>query len=198
MRHMTYCRRRGRAKVDRPPPGGTNRPVGREEGDLVLSTLFGGLPRTVVRRYQAMPLCAGWSHDAIARLDAVADLAEYEPGDVVISAGMAYREFVVIVTGRAHLVAAGRRAGALSAGDWIGDTALLANLAQPTTAIASAYTEALHVNPQRFTALYDTCTDFRKALARPQTATPQVDAALLPRQVRHLRAESSGFLSAQE
>lgn len=124
------------------------------------------VPRSVLRRYAALPLCADWTTADLRRLDRVADDVEHEAGDVVLSQGRAWQEFVVLVAGSASVVdlATGRRTGTLAAGGWTGHEALLAGEPQPASLIAQGYVHALHVQPQAFLGLVHECPSLARSL----------------------------------
>lgn len=124
------------------------------------------LPVAIERRYQELPLCQGWSRDEIARLDQVADLVEYEAGDIVMAQGQTHREFLIVQCGTAAVcdLRTRRTVGRLSAGGFMGDVSLLEDTPEPYSLVADGFLQVLHIQPKEFRGLLATHLGMRQAV----------------------------------
>jgi hypothetical protein len=158
-----------------------------------MTRLFSGrhtLPPSVRKRYEALELCQGWTRSEVARFDSVADLVEYEPGDVILGQGLSRPEVVVLIAGRAVRcdLSTGLRLGPMEVGGVAGDHAVLGNAPQPFSVIATGYAAALHVPGQALRSLLPTHAGLQRLLVpspRTETATAAVRLPVVaPQQAR--------------
>lgn len=129
-------------------------------------------------RWSGLALCEGWSRKDRARFAALADLVEYEPGDLVLAQGRTRPELIVLLTGAVDLVdfASSRRLGVLRPGEWTGHEAVLTGEPQPVSAVARGFAQVLHVQPREL-----------RGWVAQSPAVHRSLAGLGPSQRRHVR-----------
>lgn len=113
------------------------------------------LPRSRAHRspYADLAFFAGWTPGDLQRMQRFAEVVEYEPGELVVSQGQLAVEFLVIVCGRAAVLADNRPIGLLADGDTIGEVTLLGGTVSPVTVVAQAPLKALLLGPREFNGL---------------------------------------------
>lgn len=82
------------------------------------------LKRSVVA-LAAVPLFDGFSKAHLRRLAGEADLVEFGPGRAIVEEAQAGEAMFVILAGKARVVRAGRKVGALIPGDFFGELSAL-------------------------------------------------------------------------
>ena len=103
--------------------------------------------------YARLPFFAGWSDAELARLDRVAEVIDYEPGDILAAGGTQAREFLVVLVGQVDVLDGRRRLRALGPGDAIGAEGLLSDAVSPVAFVAQTYVRALVLGPRQFHGL---------------------------------------------
>lgn len=83
-----------------------------------------------------VPLFAGCTKDELRRLAGIADELDVRQGTVLTREGTVGHEFFVLIDGEVRVSKGGRKLSDLSAGDWLGEIALLKT--GPRTATATA------------------------------------------------------------
>lgn len=110
--------------------------------------------KTTPTRYTDIPFFRGWSAVDLARLDRLAEVVEYEPGEIISSPGLtAGKEFLVITKGRAVVRPNRGERVVVEAGETIGEQAMLLGSGDGFTAVAETYLEALLLGPREFHGL---------------------------------------------
>jgi CRP/FNR family transcriptional regulator, cyclic AMP receptor protein len=127
-----------------------------------------------VEALRRAPLFEGLSKKELATLAGVTEDLSVEPGAVLCREGKIGHEFFVIVDGDAEVVQTGKRIGALGAGDFVGEIALLTD--QRRTATVTATT------PLRCFIL--TRAHFRQVLEESPAVQRKVMGALADRLVK--------------
>ena len=115
--------------------------------------------------YAELAFFAGWTADDLQRMQRLAEVVEYEPGEIVTSQGGLALEFLVIVRGRAVVLADGRPVGCLAAGETIGEVAMLGGTVSPVAVVAQTYLEALLLGPREFNGLLTEAPSMGRRLA---------------------------------
>ena len=110
-------------------------------------------PRTHRSDYADLAFFSGWSAADLDRMERVAEVVEYEPGELVTSQGQLAREFLVIVCGRAAVLTNDQPTRVLGDGETIGEEAMLAGPASSVAVVAQTYLKALLLGPQQFHGL---------------------------------------------
>src|SRR5262245_51747936 len=83
------------------------------------------------------PLFDGLSKKELAKLASVSDDLQVESGTVLCREGKIGREFFAIVDGEAEVTKGGKRVGTCSAGDFVGEIALLSTKKRTATVTAT-------------------------------------------------------------
>lgn len=104
--------------------------------------------------YAHLAFFSGWTAADLDRLDRLAEVVEYEPGEIITSQGLPTgREFLVLTCGRAT-VKSHRSSMGLVAGDCIGAEEMLVGGSRLGTAvIADTYVKAILLGPREFHGL---------------------------------------------
>jgi CRP/FNR family transcriptional regulator, cyclic AMP receptor protein len=135
------------------------------------------VPRSMLRKnakielLKRVPLFERCSRSELQRIARLADEVTLPAGRTLTKEGEPGREFVVLAEGRAEVRRKGRRLRELSAGDFLGEIALLADV--PRTATVTTLTP---VN-----ILLMTARDFRTLLREMPSLQPKVLYALATR-----------------
>lgn len=117
-------------------------------------TAFRLRPRSNRPGYADLPFFQSWSAADLARLDRLAEHVEYEPGEIVMTHGLqAGREFFVITCGRALVTSHDGTATTVSAGESIGEEAMLVGDSASASVVAQTYLTALLLGPREFHGL---------------------------------------------
>jgi CRP-like cAMP-binding protein len=103
--------------------------------------------------YAELDFFRGWADEDLHRLERLAEVVEYEPGEVIAAQGLYPREFLVVVCGRADVLVGRRRLGTVETGETIGEQALLAGSATPAAVVAQTYLKALLLGQREFNGL---------------------------------------------
>ena len=82
------------------------------------------LKRSVIA-LAAVPLFDGFSKRHLRRLAGEADMVEFEPGRAIVEEAQAGEAMFVVLSGKARVVRAGRKVGALIPGDFFGELSAL-------------------------------------------------------------------------
>lgn len=115
--------------------------------------------------YAGLAFFEGWADADLARLDRLAEVVEYEPGEVVCAPVRLVREFYVVLTGRAEVQEGRRRLGTLGPGDTIGEQGLLIGTQLRAAVVAQTYVKALYLGPREFHGLLREAPSFGRALS---------------------------------
>jgi CRP-like cAMP-binding protein len=111
------------------------------------------LSRAARPSYADLPFFSGWTDAELARVSRLAEIVDYEPGDVIAAGGQRAREFVLIICGTVDVVDGRRRLVTLGAGDTIGEQGMLADSITRGAAVAETYVRALVLGPRQFHGL---------------------------------------------
>lgn len=122
--------------------------------------------RTDRSPYEGLAFFRGWSGDDLARLDRVAEVLRFAPGEALVAEGGVAREVLVLVEGEADLVHARRTEGALGPGDTVGVEALLTSGPRTSTVVARTPVTALYLGQREFHGLLQEAPSFGRALSR--------------------------------
>jgi CRP-like cAMP-binding protein len=130
-------------------------------------------PRADLRK---LPVFAGLSRRALARVDALLTPVAFHDGDVLCEEGKLGREAFVIVSGEVEVSRGDDHLATLAAGAVVGEMALLGQGPRNATVTAAGDVEALVMSAQEFASV----------LAEPEVAL----------EVHRLAAERAGTLVA--
>ena len=103
--------------------------------------------------YADVPFFASWTQAELARLDRLAEVVDYEPGDILAAGGQRAREFLVLLVGHVDILDGRRRLGTLGVGHTIGEEGLLSDAVSPVAFVATTYVRALVLGPRQFHGL---------------------------------------------
>lgn len=122
---------------------------------------------TAASRYADLAFFVGWSERDLSRLDSLAEVVEYEPGEIITTQGMPTgREFLVITRGRATITAGDGQRQTLAAGESIGSEDMLRGDGRSrTSVIADTYLTALLLGPREFHGLLSEAPSMGRRLA---------------------------------
>ena len=124
-----------------------------------------------IQLLRTVPLLERCSARELGRIASVADELSFTAGRTLTTEGKTGREFMILAEGLAEVRRKGRRVNILSAGDFFGEIALLAD--RPRTATVTTTTTAR--------VLVLTARDFRRLLAEMPSISAKVLAALAER-----------------
>lgn len=102
-----------------------------------------------------VPLFAGCSKADLQRIAEIADELDLGDGATLIREGERGREFLVIVDGTVKVTRKGRKLRDLSAGDFIGEIALVADVPRTATVTATSPVRLLVVTDRAFRGLLE-------------------------------------------
>jgi CRP-like cAMP-binding protein len=124
-------------------------------------------PSSRTSRYADLAFFVGWSDRDLSRLDSLAEIVEYEPGEIITTQGMPTgREFLVITCGRATVTAGDGQRQVLEAGESIGaEDMLLRDGRSRTSVVADTYLTALLLGPREFHGLLAEAPSMGRRLA---------------------------------
>lgn len=103
-----------------------------------------------------VPLFAGCSKRELTDIAALADELSFAAGASLMREGEAGREFVVIVEGTVKVTRKGRKIAELSAGDFVGEIALVADVPRTATVVATTPLRMLVISDRAFRRLLQT------------------------------------------
>jgi CRP-like cAMP-binding protein len=103
--------------------------------------------------YTELAFFSGWSDAELTRLSRLAEIVDYEPGDIIETGGQRARQFVLILVGTVDLLDGRRRLRTLGEGDTIGEEGMLADSLPRAAAVAQTYVRALVLGPRQFHGL---------------------------------------------
>ena len=103
--------------------------------------------------YAHLRFFSGWTASELERLSRLAEVIDYEPGDVIAVQGRPAEEFVVIVVGTVDLLDGRRRVGTLGEGDTLGAEGMLSQVTTPAAAVAQTYVRAIVLGKRQFHGL---------------------------------------------
>lgn len=115
--------------------------------------------------YADLAFFAGWTPADLERMLQVAEVVEYEPGEIVTAQDALPLEFLVIVRGRAAVLVGEQRVGILSEGETIGEVAMLGGTLSPLTVVAQTSLKALLLAPREFNGLMTQAPSMGRRLA---------------------------------
>ena len=118
-------------------------------------------------RYAELAFFVGWSELDLTRLENLAEVVEYEPGEIITTQGMPTgREFLVITNGRATVTGGDGRRQELHAGESIGaEDMLVRDGRSRTSVVADTYLTAILLGPQEFHGLLAEAPSMGRRLA---------------------------------
>lgn len=118
-------------------------------------------------QYADLAFFVGWSDRDLTRLESLAEVVEYEPGEVITTQGMPTgREFLVITCGRATVTSGTGQRHVLEAGESIGaEDMLLLDGRSRTSVIADTYLTAILLGPREFHGLLAEAPSMGRRLA---------------------------------
>jgi CRP/FNR family transcriptional regulator, cyclic AMP receptor protein len=102
-----------------------------------------------------VPLLAGCSKKELGMIANLADLIERPEGKTLIKEGEFGSEFFILVDGTARVSRSGRKLRDLSAGEWVGEIALIANVPRTATVITTSPLQALVLTRGAFSGLIE-------------------------------------------
>lgn len=115
--------------------------------------------------YADLPFFAGWTAHDLERMEHVAEVVDYRPGELITWQGQLALEFVVIVSGGAAVLADGKQVGLLCEGDTVGELAMLGGTSSPVTVVAETPLRALLLAPREFNGLLTEAPSMGRRLA---------------------------------
>jgi CRP-like cAMP-binding protein len=116
-----------------------------------------------------IPFFEGWTDEELAHVDKAADYVAYKPGEALIKQGTTGYEFIVILEGNVDVTVDGEAVASLSAGDHVGEMALLSHEKRNATVVATDDVRALLVGSREFRALVDLAPSLDKKLVASLT-----------------------------
>jgi CRP-like cAMP-binding protein len=102
-----------------------------------------------------IPFFFGWTNDELAHIDRVAEWVEYQPLEHLIKQGTTGYEFILILEGDVDVIIDGHVVATLTAGDHVGEMALLDGSPRNASVVAKGKVRALLVGSPQFRALVD-------------------------------------------
>lgn len=114
-----------------------------------------GVPASRIRTLRQLPIFAGLSDSVLARVDSRMSERTVPAGSVVIRQGEPAREAILIADGRAAVSVDGQTVGSVSAGDLVGETALLDSGPRTATVLALTDLRIYVLDPSEFRALFE-------------------------------------------
>ena len=102
-----------------------------------------------------VPLFAGCSKAELQRIASLADELDLGEGATLIREGERGREFIVIVEGTVRVTRGGKKLRDLSAGDFIGEIALVSDVPRTATVTATSPVRLLVVTDRAFRDLIE-------------------------------------------
>ena len=115
--------------------------------------------------YTGLAFFQGWTDADLARLDRLAEVVEYAPGEVVCAPVRLVREFFVVLSGQAEVVEGARRLCELGPGDTVGEQGLLIGAQLQAAVLARTDLSALYLGPREFHGLLREAPSFGRALS---------------------------------
>jgi CRP/FNR family transcriptional regulator, cyclic AMP receptor protein len=100
-----------------------------------------------------VPLLAGCSKKDLGRIANLADVIELPEGKTLMKEGESGWEFFVLVDGTVRVSQGGRKRRDLTAGDWVGEIALIANVPRTATVVTTSPVRALVLTRGGFSQL---------------------------------------------
>jgi CRP/FNR family cyclic AMP-dependent transcriptional regulator len=135
------------------------------------------LKRSVIA-LAAVPLFDGFSKAHLRRLAREADLVEFGPGRAIVEEARAGEAMFVILTGKARVVRAGRKVGALIPGDFFGELSALDGGPRTASVVPDTPMEVLRL--------------YRHTLVRLMKQEPALAMNMLEGIARRLRQVQAG------
>ena len=108
-----------------------------------------------VQALKGVPLFEGLSRKELVQLERVCEDVEVEPGKVLCQEGQIGHEFFVIVDGKVQVTRKGGRVATLSNGDFVGEIALVTELARTATVTAETPVRFFVLTRREFDAVLD-------------------------------------------
>lgn len=100
-----------------------------------------------------VPLFAGCTKDELRQLAGIADELDLRQGTVLTREGRDAHEFFVLIDGEVRVTKGGKKLADLSAGDWLGEIALLTKGPRTATATAMSPVHTLVIVDREFRRL---------------------------------------------
>ena len=110
---------------------------------------------TKVQALKAVPLFEGLSRRELVQLERVCEDLEVEPGKALCKEGEVGQEFFVIIDGKVQVTRKGRRVATLSGGDFVGEIALVTEIARTATVTAETPVRMFVLTRREFHAALD-------------------------------------------
>jgi CRP-like cAMP-binding protein len=92
-----------------------------------------------------IPLCRNWHVQAVNRFARLSSIANYMPGDVILSEGQTVEEFFVLFQGDARVTRRDRPLGVIRAGEFFGEIGLMQSSAPNASVAARNGTRCLRI-----------------------------------------------------
>jgi CRP-like cAMP-binding protein len=106
-----------------------------------------------LERYHAVSFFSSWTDKELEHLHRVADLVDFEPGEVLAGRRGTTREFMVVLNGSASVEHGGRVVRDLGPGDCLGELELLSRPGHQPVVRAGTNLQAVSVGPREFYSL---------------------------------------------
>jgi CRP-like cAMP-binding protein len=100
-----------------------------------------------------VPLLAACSKKELGMIANLADVIDFPEGKTLMRAGDQGWEFFILVDGTVRVSQGGRKHRDLAAGDWVGEIALIANVARTATVVTTSPVRALVLTRGGFSQL---------------------------------------------
>ena len=100
-----------------------------------------------------VPLLSACSKKELGMIASLADLIELPEGKTLITEGEHGSEFFILVDGTVRVSRGGRKLRDLTAGDWIGEIALISNVPRTATVLTTSPLQALVLTRSGFSGL---------------------------------------------
>ena len=108
-----------------------------------------------VQALKGVPLFEGLSRKELVQLERVCEDVEVEPGKVLCQEGQIGHEFFVILDGKVQVTRKGGRVATPSNGDFVGEIALVTELARTATVTAETPVRFFVLTRREFDAVLD-------------------------------------------
>jgi CRP-like cAMP-binding protein len=121
----------------------------------MFTQLTRGVPASRITTLRRIPMFAGLSDHALARIDSHMSETTLPAGAALMQQGDPAREACIVADGRALILVDGRPIGTASVGDLVGETALLDGGSRTATVIALTDLRVYVLDPSEFATLFD-------------------------------------------
>ncbi len=112
-----------------------------------------GIPASVVRYFQRVPLFSDLSKRGVRRVIQAATEIDEPEGTVLVREGDLGRELYVLVDGTARVSRGGRKISEMGAGDFFGELAFLSHAPRSATVTATSDTRLMILGPRELEVL---------------------------------------------